>query len=44
MHMNFGIDVINQIKLENPELWQPNFQEEMIKLVRKGGTRNSICL
>ena len=36
MHMNFGIDVINQIKLENPELWQPNFQGEMIKLVRKG--------
>ena len=36
MHMNFGIDVINQIKLENPELWQPNFQDEMIKLVRKG--------
>ncbi len=36
MHMNFGIDVINQIKLENPELWQRNFQEEMIKLVRKG--------
>ena len=36
MHMNFGIDVINQIKLENPELWQPNFQEEIIKLVRKG--------
>ncbi|MGH8604707.1 MAG: ribonucleotide-diphosphate reductase subunit beta, partial [Gammaproteobacteria bacterium] len=21
MHMNFGIDVINQIKIENPELW-----------------------
>ena len=36
MHMNFGIDVINQIKLENPELWQPKFQEEMIKLVSKG--------
>ena len=36
MHMNFGIDVINQIKLENPELWQPKFQEEMIQLVRKG--------
>ena len=36
MHMNFGIDVINQIKLENPELWQPKFQDEMIKLVRKG--------
>ncbi len=21
MHMNFGIDVINQIKIENPDLW-----------------------
>jgi ribonucleoside-diphosphate reductase beta chain len=21
MHLNFGIDVINQIKLENPHLW-----------------------
>merc|ERR1739848_118361 len=21
MHLNFGIDMINQIKLENPELW-----------------------
>ena len=21
MHLNFGIDVINQIKLENPQLW-----------------------
>jgi len=21
MHMNFGIDVINQIKVENPHLW-----------------------
>ena len=28
MHMNFGIDVINQIKVENPHLWTPQFQEE----------------
>ncbi|MEM9623221.1 MAG: ribonucleotide-diphosphate reductase subunit beta [Pseudomonadota bacterium] len=26
MHMNFGIDVINQIKLENPHLWDEQMQ------------------
>jgi len=31
MHVNFGIDVINQIKLENPHLWD----EEMQKLARQ---------
>ena len=36
MHMNFGIDVINQIKLENPELWTESFQAEMIELVKTG--------
>lgn len=36
MHMNFGIDVINQIKIENPALWTPEFQQEMIALVREG--------
>lgn len=36
MHMNFGIDVINQIKIENPHLWTPEFQEEIIRLVREG--------
>ncbi len=25
MHMNFGIDVINQIKIENPQLWDTSF-------------------
>ena len=33
MHMNFGIDVINQIKLENPHLWAGDFQQEMIQLI-----------
>jgi ribonucleoside-diphosphate reductase beta chain len=33
MHMNFGIDVINQIKLENPHLWCKQFQQEMIDLI-----------
>jgi ribonucleoside-diphosphate reductase beta chain len=36
MHMNFGIDVINQIKAENPHLWTEAFQQEMIDLVKDG--------
>ena len=34
MHMNFGIDVINQIKIENPHLWTDEFQQEMVELIR----------
>jgi ribonucleoside-diphosphate reductase beta chain len=33
MHMNFGIDVINQIKIENPHLWTAAFQEEARKMI-----------
>jgi len=36
MHMNFGIDVINQIKLENPDLWTPEFQTDIIAMVKEG--------
>ena len=36
MHMNFGIDVINQIKIENPHLWTPQFQADMIKMIKEG--------
>jgi ribonucleoside-diphosphate reductase beta chain len=36
MHLNFGIDLINQIKAENPDLWTPEFQEEIISLVKQG--------
>ena len=36
MHMNFGIDVINQIKNENPSLWTEEFQQDMIKLIKTG--------
>jgi ribonucleoside-diphosphate reductase beta chain len=35
MHCNFGIDLINQIKLENPQLWTPEFREEIAALMRK---------
>jgi len=29
MHCNFGIDLINQIKLEEPQLWTPAFRAEI---------------
>jgi ribonucleoside-diphosphate reductase beta chain len=35
MHCNFGIDLINQIKLENPHLWTPEFRDEIQDLMRK---------
>ncbi|WP_295401338.1 ribonucleotide-diphosphate reductase subunit beta [uncultured Thiocystis sp.] len=34
MHMNFGIDVINQIKIENPHLWTPEFRQELTTMIR----------
>lgn len=34
LHLNFGIDVINQIKLENPLLWTPAFQEEVVSMMQ----------
>ena len=36
MHLNFGIDVINQIKLENPHLWTNTFKEEVIQMILEG--------
>jgi ribonucleoside-diphosphate reductase beta chain len=34
MHMNFGIDVINQIKIENPHLWTEAFKQELVAMIR----------
>lgn len=36
MHMNFGIDVINQIKIENPQLWTTTLQQEAQDMIRTG--------
>lgn len=36
MHMNFGIDMINQIKVENPHLWDSAFINEIQDIIRKG--------
>ena len=35
MHCNFGIDLINQIKLENPQLWTAQFKDEIKALFMK---------
>jgi ribonucleoside-diphosphate reductase beta chain len=35
MHCNFGIDVVNTIKLENPHLWTPEFRAEINTLFHK---------
>lgn len=34
-HLNFGINVINAIKEEQPELWTPEFQQHIVNLVRE---------
>ncbi|MFK7828182.1 MAG: ribonucleotide-diphosphate reductase subunit beta [Congregibacter sp.] len=36
MHLNFGIDVINQIKLENPHLWTEEFKRESVQMILEG--------
>ena len=35
MHCNFGIDLINQIKAENPNLWTADFKAEIRDLFEK---------
>lgn len=34
-HLNFGIEMINAIKEEQPELWTQEFQDKMIDLVKQ---------
>jgi ribonucleoside-diphosphate reductase beta chain len=35
IHLNFGIDLINGIKEENPHLWTDSFQKEIIDLIKE---------
>ena len=32
MHCNFGVDLVNTVKHENPGLWSPEFVEEIVAL------------
>jgi ribonucleoside-diphosphate reductase beta chain len=34
IHLNFGVDLINGIKAENPDLWTPEFQQQMIDRIK----------
>ena len=36
MHLNFGIDVINQIKIENPHLWDAQLKDEATQMILQG--------
>lgn len=36
IHLNFGIDLINGIKAENPQIWTAEFQQRLIKMIREG--------
>jgi ribonucleoside-diphosphate reductase beta chain len=35
MHLNFGVDMINQLKAENPHLWTESFKKEIEAIFRK---------
>ncbi|MBM3208189.1 MAG: ribonucleotide-diphosphate reductase subunit beta [Chlamydiae bacterium] len=35
VHLNFGIDLINGIKEENPHLWTEDFQDHIINLIKE---------
>ncbi len=34
-HLNFGIDLINGIKEENPHLWTPEFQANIVEKIKR---------
>ncbi|AFT71545.1 Ribonucleoside reductase, beta subunit [Alloalcanivorax dieselolei B5] len=36
MHVNFGVDVINQIKLENPHLWDQAMRDQATQMILEG--------
>lgn len=35
VHLNFGIDLINTIKEENPEVWSPAFQKSVQEMIEE---------
>jgi ribonucleoside-diphosphate reductase beta chain len=36
IHLNFGIDLINGIKAENPAVWTPDLQQKLITMIQEG--------
>lgn len=35
IHLNFGVDLINGIKAENPEIWTADFQDYVLGLIKE---------
>lgn len=35
VHLNFGVDLINSIKEENPDVWTSQFQDHIVELVKE---------
>lgn len=35
IHLNFGIDLINTIKAENPEVWSPDLQKDLYDMIHE---------
>ncbi len=35
IHLNFGVDLINGIKAENPEVWTPKLQREILEMIEQ---------
>ena len=38
IHLAFGCDLINTIKAENPNVWTPEFQKEIVELIKHSVT------
>lgn len=36
MHLNFGVDLINQIIAENPSLWNKELEDDVFRLIAEG--------
>ena len=36
IHLNFGVDLINGIKVENPEVWTDDFRTRLTQMIRSG--------
>lgn len=43
IHLNFGIDVIDQIKLETPSLWSEGFQDEVRDMPQSAAKLEAAC-
>jgi ribonucleoside-diphosphate reductase beta chain len=35
VHLAFGCDLINTIKMENPDVWTPDFQRNIVNLIKR---------